>query len=87
VQTASGFNLAEAEAAGDIKPRPLPAQALDHASGYLLGFGILAALHRRAMEGGTWQVNVSLAATGRWLRGLGRVANGFTAPDPSRAKS
>jgi crotonobetainyl-CoA:carnitine CoA-transferase CaiB-like acyl-CoA transferase len=84
VQTASGFNLAEAEAAGDTKPRPLPAQALDHASGYLLAFGILAALHRRALEGGSWQVDVSLAATGRWLRRLGQVENGFTAPDPSR---
>jgi len=84
VQTASGFNLAEAEAAGEAKPRPLPAQALDHASGYLLAFGILAALHRRAVEGGTWQVDVSLAATGRWLRGLGRVANGFAVPDPVR---
>src|SRR5438552_3798842 len=31
VQTASGFNAAEAQAAGDETPRPLPAQALDHA--------------------------------------------------------
>ncbi|RKK01146.1 CoA transferase, partial [Teichococcus wenyumeiae] len=84
VQTASGFNRAEAEAAGDSKPRPLPAQALDHASGYLLAFGILAALHRRAAEGGSWQVRVSLAATGRWLRGLGRLEQGFSAPDPKR---
>ncbi|MFC7553594.1 CoA transferase [Pseudoroseomonas wenyumeiae] len=84
VQTASGFNRAEAEAAGDSKPRPLPAQALDHASGYLLAFGILAALHRRAAEGGSWQVRVSLAATGRWLRGLGRLEQGFPAPDPKR---
>lgn len=84
VQTASGFNLAEAEAAGDSKPRPLPAQALDHASGYLLAFGILAALHRRAVEGGSWDVRVSLAATGRWLRGLGRLEQGFAAPDPKR---
>jgi crotonobetainyl-CoA:carnitine CoA-transferase CaiB-like acyl-CoA transferase len=84
VQTASGFNRAEAEAAGDSKPRPLPAQALDHASGYLLAFGILAALHRRASEGGSWDVRVSLAATGRWLRGLGRLEQGFAAPDPRR---
>ncbi|MBO1075091.1 CoA transferase [Roseomonas marmotae] len=86
VQTASGFNAAEAEAAGERKPRPLPAQALDHASGYLLAFGILAALHRRAVEGGSWQVSVSLAGTGRWLRGLGRLEGGFAAPDPTRAE-
>ena len=33
VRTASGFNAAEAEASGVRKPKPLPAQALDHATG------------------------------------------------------
>ena len=44
VQTASGLNLAEAEAFGSSEPRALPAQALDHATGYLLAFAIMAAL-------------------------------------------
>ncbi|MED5618836.1 CoA transferase [Ideonella sp. BN130291] len=83
VQTASGFNVAEAEAAGSTEPRPLPAQALDHASGYLLAFGIARALARRATEGGSWHVQVSLAQTAHWLRGLGRVPGGLAAPDPS----
>ena len=82
VQTASGFNDAEAKAAGEATPRPLPAQALDHASGHLLAFGIIAALLRRAAEGGSFRVRVSLARTGLWLRSLGRVANGFACPDP-----
>lgn len=81
VQTASGFNHAEAVAAGadpaDPEPRVLPAQALDHASGFLLAFGTLAALLRRAEEGGSWQVTVSLAGTGQWLRGLGRLEGAF----------
>jgi crotonobetainyl-CoA:carnitine CoA-transferase CaiB-like acyl-CoA transferase len=81
-QTASGFNADERDAAGDTAPRPLPCQALDHASGALLAFGIIAALHRRATEGGSWHVRVSLAGTGRWLRGLGRIADGFAAPAP-----
>ena len=81
VQTATGFNAAEAAAAGTDGPKPLPAQALDHASGYLLGFGTLAALHRRAIEGGSWHVEVSLARTGNWIRGLGRVPGGFACPD------
>jgi len=81
VQTASGFNVAEAEAAGQAPPRPLPAQALDHASGYLLAFGVMAALHRRSTMGGSWRVTVSLAGTGRWLRGLGRVTDGFAIAD------
>ena len=83
VQSASGFNVAEGAAAGSAKPLPLPAQALDHASGYLLALGIQLALLRRASEGGSWQVRVSLAQTGRWLRGLGRVAGGPVAHDPS----
>ena len=79
VQTATGFNHAEAAAAASDLPKPLPCQALDHASGYLLAFGTIAALRRRALEGGSWRVTVSLAATGRWLRGLGRLPDGLTA--------
>ncbi|TDF62460.1 CoA transferase [Cupriavidus sp. L7L] len=81
VQTATGFNHAEAEAAGSDTPRPLPAQVLDHAAGYLLAFGAMAALHRRALEGGSWHVRVSLAQVGQWLRGLGRVPQGLKAPE------
>ena len=54
VQTATGFNIAEAQAfasfqggstqVSDVSPRPLPLQAIDHAAGYLLAFGINAAL-------------------------------------------
>ena len=85
VQTSSGFNHAEAEAAGQTPPKVLPAQALDHGSGYLLAFGALTALHRRATEGGSWLVQVSLARTGRWIRDLGRVTNGLAAPTPTAA--
>ncbi len=84
-QTTSGFNTAEAEAAGEAKPRALPVQALDHASGYLLAAGALAALHRRATEGGSWHVRVSLARTGHWIRGLGRLADGLACPAPQRS--
>src|SRR5215471_17413967 len=38
VQTATGFNHAEGQAAGEDGPKPLPAQVLDHAAGYLLAF-------------------------------------------------
>ncbi len=81
-QTASGMNHAEAEAAGQTDPKPLPCQALDHASGYLLAFGALTALTRRMREGGSWHVRVSLARTGRWIRDLGRVTNGLACPPP-----
>ncbi|MDR3532956.1 MAG: CoA transferase [Rhodopila sp.] len=82
-QTASGINHAEAEAAGQTAPKPLPCQALDHGSGYLLAFGALAALMRRMQEGGSWHVQVSLARTGRWIRDLGRVNDGLAIPGPT----
>ncbi|WP_158925059.1 CoA transferase [Acidisphaera sp. S103] len=81
-QTASGINHAEAEAAGQTAPKPLPCQALDHGSGYLLAFGALVALMRRMQEGGSWHVQVSLARTGRWIRDLGRVPNGLAGSVP-----
>lgn len=83
VQTATGFNHAEGEAAGDGKPKPLPMQILDEATGYLIAFGAAAALWRQRREGGSWHVRVSLAQTGHWLRGLGRVPGGLSIPKPS----
>jgi CoA-transferase family III len=82
VQAATGFNLAEAQAAGSAEPKPLPMQILDMASGFLIAFGAQAALLRQQAEGGSWHVRVSLARTGQWLRELGRVANGFEVGKP-----
>ncbi|GLB45536.1 putative coA-transferase family III [Lyophyllum shimeji] len=93
VQTATGFNVAEGEAFGElegsgqsntVKPRALPMQALDHAAGYFLAFGINAALCRTITEGGSWEVRVSLAAVGQWLRSLGRVSPRAGQPFPPR---
>ncbi len=71
VQTASGMNVSEAEhfGKGDAS-KVLPCQALDHASGYFLATGIIAALYRRAVEGGSYHVDVSLAGTMKYLREL-----------------
>ena len=83
VQTAMGFNLAEGEAFGHAdKPRALPMQILDEATGYLMAFGAAAAMWRQQREGGSWHVQVSLAQTGRWLRGLGRLPDGPKAAKP-----
>ncbi|MGH3712781.1 MAG: CoA transferase [Micromonosporaceae bacterium] len=54
-------------------PVPLPAQALDHASGYLLAYGVVTALRRRRAGGGSWATAVSLARTAGWLESLGRT--------------
>jgi hypothetical protein len=57
-------------------------QILDHATGHLMALAACAGLLRQRSEGGSWRVQVSLAATGHWLRSLGRVADGFAAPKP-----
>jgi crotonobetainyl-CoA:carnitine CoA-transferase CaiB-like acyl-CoA transferase len=81
VQTSTGFNHAEGQAAGIDGPKELPAQMLDHATGYLMAFGAMMARARQAREGGSWLVRVSLAQTGRWLWNLGRVADGLKTED------
>lgn len=84
VQTCSGMNISEAEHYGAGEPaRPMPCQALDHAGGYFLASGIQAALYKQAMEGGSWEVNVSLAGVMKYLRSLGQFEgrSGFQAPD------
>ncbi len=65
VQAATGIALIESR--DQTSPGALPAQALDHATGYLLSAGVLSALRRRAAEGGTWRVEAHLARTAHWL--------------------
>ena len=84
MQTATGFNHAEAEAAGTPEPKPLPMQILDYAAGHLMAFAAAAALLRQLNEGGSWHVRASLAQTGHWIRGLGRVPGGLALAWPDR---
>jgi crotonobetainyl-CoA:carnitine CoA-transferase CaiB-like acyl-CoA transferase len=69
VQCASGMAMIQG---GDGPPRTMPVSAIDYVSGYLMAFGAMVALARRAREGGSWVVRVSLARTGKWIvdRGL-----------------
>ncbi|NIE68863.1 CoA transferase [Burkholderia sp. Ax-1719] len=87
VQSASGIVWSESTVAGTQSgfdtPRPLPCQALDHATGYLAAFATMVALARRAREGGSWHVRLSLAQTGRWLQTMGMLENGQQAPEVS----
>jgi crotonobetainyl-CoA:carnitine CoA-transferase CaiB-like acyl-CoA transferase len=76
VQTVSG--QAYAQAGGlppEAKPRLMPVSANDYVGGYLMAFGVLAALARRATEGGSWLVRVSLARTGKWIVDRGSIGN------------
>jgi crotonobetainyl-CoA:carnitine CoA-transferase CaiB-like acyl-CoA transferase len=68
VQCVSGM----ADLQGGGKPQLLPCSAIDYVSGYLMAFGAMVALARRAQEGGSWRVRVGLARVGKWIvdRGL-----------------
>jgi crotonobetainyl-CoA:carnitine CoA-transferase CaiB-like acyl-CoA transferase len=70
VQSVNGIADAMAQ---EGRPRPIPANPLDYATGYLLAFGAMVALHRRAVEGGSFLVRASLAQTGHWLSELPRL--------------
>jgi hypothetical protein len=81
------MNTSEAILAGDESPaRVTPVQALDHAGGYLLAFGIMAAVHRRMTEGGGYDVAVSLSGAWKWLKALGKLENGLDCFDPTNAE-
>jgi crotonobetainyl-CoA:carnitine CoA-transferase CaiB-like acyl-CoA transferase len=70
VQTVSGITSRQAElfpGAEAGQPQFYPVSAIDYLTGYLMAFGAMVALGRRAREGGSWLVRISLAQTGRWL--------------------
>ncbi len=71
IQSANG--TAHEVAGADGVPHALPANPLDYTTGYLAAFGVLAALGRRAREGGSYHVELSLAQTGEYLSGLTRA--------------
>ena len=82
VQTASGFNHAEAQAGGDSAPAPLPAQALDRATGYLMAYAAMVALMRRSREAeaGMCACRWRRPATGRAGSGASRAACKWPCP-------
>ncbi len=69
-QAASGLMAGHS---GENAPEPklVPAAVCDYLTGELATLGILAALVRRATEGGSYHVEVSLARTGMWVHELG----------------
>ncbi|MEU1426611.1 CoA transferase [Nocardia sp. NPDC005746] len=70
VQATSGISLIEGtrdNSRNEPVVGALPAQALDHASGYLLAAGVLDALCARRADGRGRDVRVALARTASWL--------------------
>ncbi|MBI3517035.1 MAG: CoA transferase [Proteobacteria bacterium] len=75
VQTVSGITDRQGALFPGAAPGPqfYPVSAIDYLTGYLMAFGAMVALARRAREGGSWLVRLSLAQTGKWLVDRGQV--------------
>ncbi len=84
VQNVSGITTRQGEVFPGAQPGPqfYPVSAIDYLTGYLMAFGAMVALARRAREGGSWLVRISLAQTGRWLVDRGEVPEGELADVP-----
>ncbi len=81
VQCVSGMAAAQG---GADAPKLLPCSAIDYVSGYLMAYGAMVALARRAKEGGSWRVRVALARTGKWIVDRG-VTDASKAVEPDAA--
>ncbi len=64
---------------GDARPKLLPASACDYTTGYNGACGVLLALARRAREGGSYHVRVSLCRSGMTIYKQGHVS--YDKPD------
>jgi crotonobetainyl-CoA:carnitine CoA-transferase CaiB-like acyl-CoA transferase len=75
IQSVSGIAYRQGEVFPGAEPGPqfYPVSAIDFLTGHLMAFGTMVALARRAREGGSWLVRISLAQTGRWLVSRGQV--------------
>jgi crotonobetainyl-CoA:carnitine CoA-transferase CaiB-like acyl-CoA transferase len=84
VQTVSGVTHRQGHLFPGPEPGPqfYPVSAIDYITGYLMAFGAMVALARRAREGGSWLVRVSLAQTGRFILGRGEVPESRLADVP-----
>ncbi|MFD4354448.1 CoA transferase [Nocardia sp. NPDC058518] len=83
VQATSGISLIEGT---PDRPGALPAQALDHGSGYLLAAAVMDTLLARTDDGFGRNIRVSLARTASWLLAADGRSPGHpaaTPPDPA----
>jgi crotonobetainyl-CoA:carnitine CoA-transferase CaiB-like acyl-CoA transferase len=73
-QTMTGLCHEGRTAARPDGPALLPAAACDYTTGYLAAYGILLALAKRARDGGSYHVRVSLCQSGMFIYRQGKVA-------------
>jgi CoA-transferase family III len=75
IQAVSGIAARQAEVVPAKTPGPqfYPCSAIDYCTGYLMATGAMIALKRRAEQGGSWLVRISLAQVGKWIVDLGEI--------------
>jgi crotonobetainyl-CoA:carnitine CoA-transferase CaiB-like acyl-CoA transferase len=74
-QIMTGLTTIEDESTKMNSPSLLPAAANDYITGYLGAYGALLALARRAKEGGSYHVRVSLCQTAMMIYRNGKIQN------------
>ena len=82
-QIMTGLTTQEAGIAKMSSPSLLPVAANDYITGYLGAYGALLALARRAKEGGSYHVRVSLCQTAMMIYRNGTIPNGLAPKDLS----
>ncbi len=85
-QAATGMSFREGVAAPDGVPRLAPVAVNDYSTGFFGAYGAMVALARRATEGGSWHVQVSLSQSCMWYQRLGDD-NDMDAADPGDVES
>ncbi|OWU86200.1 CAIB/BAIF family CoA transferase [Oceanicola sp. 22II-s10i] len=85
VQMACGIADAGMGWAGADQPTPLPVQALDHATGYLMAAAALRLIHQAAAGEGAGRARLSLARTGELVCSHRQEVPGTLALKPSDA--
>lgn len=75
VQAASGIHALHHPPGAPLAINGIAMAMNDYCTGYWAAYGVLNALRRRAQEGGSWHVKVSLAQTARWFMRLGATCD------------
>lgn len=80
-QCVTGVALTHGTMTGAGQPKLAPAPMCDYLTGYLAAYGTMLALARRAREGGSWNVQVSLCQSAMFYQRQGLVEGFDAAPE------
>ncbi len=79
-QAVTGVCVIQGDATGAGRPQLTPVYLCDFLTGFLASFGAMVALRRRAIEGGSYRVEVSLAQSAMLLQRQGLISDFENAP-------